>query len=172
MGKVGRSKDGQRQSDLIQIALVATQSQGVPVFHKTFDGNIHDSRTLSNILDFFPKSKIRPGLFIYDRGIVSEKNLISSREIGLDTLCGLPLRDKEKRIIRKSLKKNPIDNIANMVTVNKNIFYAVGISHVFGSVKGKLAICYNESKRLEVTESRRVKILETQELRRRNKKNR
>ena len=75
-------------------------------------------------------------LLIYDRGIVSEKNLISSMKIGLDTLCGLPLREKEKGLIRKFIKKNSINNISNRVKVNKNIFYTVGIPHMFGTVTG------------------------------------
>ena len=165
IGKAGRSKDGQRQNDLIQIALVTTKKEGLPVFHKTFNGNIHDSRTLANVLDHFPKSEFRLSLLVYDRGIVSEKNLISSGKMGLDTLCGLPLREKEKGIIRKLIKKSQINNISNMVNVNKNVFYAVGISHTFGSVKGKLSICYNESKKLEKRESRRIRILEAQGLR-------
>ena len=169
MGKIGRSKDGKRKNDLIQIALVTTQKEGVPVFHKTFDGNIHDSRTLMNILDHFSENKIRPSLLVYDRGIVSEKNLISSMKIGLDTLCGLPLREKEKGLIRKFVKKNSINNISNRVKVNKSIFYTVGIPHMFGTVTGKLAICYNESKGLETRESRRIKILEAQALRKESK---
>ena len=42
IGKPGKSKDGRRQNDLIQIALATTQKEGVPVFHKVFNGNIHD----------------------------------------------------------------------------------------------------------------------------------
>ena len=38
-----------------------------------------------------------------------------------------------------------------------------------GTVTGKLAICYNESKGLEARESRRIKILEAQELRKEDK---
>ena len=49
MGTPGRSKDGKRQNDLIQIGLAATQKDGIPVFHKTFEGNIHDSRTLTDL---------------------------------------------------------------------------------------------------------------------------
>ena len=84
-------------------------------------------------------------------------------------MCGLPLREKEKCLIRKFLKKSSISNISNGVKVNKNVFYTVGIPHIFGTVKSKLAICYNESKRLEVRESRRIRILEAQELRKKDK---
>ena len=43
------------------------------------------------------------------------------------------------------------------------------IPHMFGTVTGKLSICYNESKGLEARESRRIKILEAQELRKEDK---
>jgi transposase len=36
----------QQGRPLIQIGLGVTQDEGIPVFHKTFDGNIADARTL------------------------------------------------------------------------------------------------------------------------------
>ena len=104
IGKPGKSKDGRRQNDLIQIALATTQKEGVPVFHKVFNENIYDSKTLSNISDNFSKYNLRSGLLIYDRGIVSEKNLTFIKDLGWHTLCGLPLREKEKNVIRKLLR--------------------------------------------------------------------
>jgi transposase len=44
MGKLGHDKDGADGRPLIQIGLGVTQDEGLPVFHKTFDGNIADSR--------------------------------------------------------------------------------------------------------------------------------
>lgn len=170
MGKVGRSKDGHRQDDLVQIALATTQKEGIPVFHKTFNGNIHDNKTLSDISYNFAKFKIRSELLVYDKGIVSEKNLNLIGKLGWFTLCGLPLREKEKGVIRKILKSNELSQISNMVHLGKSNFYVKGLSHSFGSVRGKLAICYNESKRVEVLERRRERILEAQELKKKNKK--
>ena len=169
MGKPGRSKDGQRKNDLIQIALVTTQKEGVPVFHKTFNGNIHDSRTLPSIIDHFPFRKIQPELFVYDRGIVSEKNMKITKEIGLDTLCGLPLREKEKKVIKRILKKSSVTQLSNMVKINSGVLYVKGVSYRLGSINGKLAICYNESKKLEQTQSRRLNVLEAQDLRKKGK---
>ncbi len=47
IGKLGHSKEGKKDKPLIQVGLCVTQKEGVPVFHKTFDGNIADSKTLS-----------------------------------------------------------------------------------------------------------------------------
>ncbi len=170
MGKVERSKDGRRQNDLIQIALATTQKDGIPVFHKTFDGNIHDSKTLADVSNNFSQHSLQSGLLIYDRGIVSEKNIDFIGDLGWHTLCGLPMREKEKAIIRRTIKNDSINNISNMVTIGESIFYVKGIPHSFGSIKGKLVICYNESKKTEITESRRKRILNAQELINKNKK--
>ena len=53
LGKIGRSKDGKRQNHLVQIGLGTTQKEGIPVFHKTFDGNISDSKTLEDLSQGF-----------------------------------------------------------------------------------------------------------------------
>ncbi len=83
LGNPGYSKDGKRKSPLIQIGLAVTQEEGIPVFHKTFKGNIHDSRTLTALVNSFSEYNLRSGLLVYDRGIASSKNL-SYRGIGLE----------------------------------------------------------------------------------------
>ena len=55
---------------LIQIGLAVTQEEGFPLFHKVFDGNVHDARTLRDLVTQFGNYRLGPGLFIYDRGIV------------------------------------------------------------------------------------------------------
>ena len=170
MGKIGKSKENQRQNDLIQIGLATTQKEGIPIFHKTFKGNIHDSKTLTSLVETFEAYRLQSGLFVYDRGITSEKNLNFIGKLGWMTLCGLIMRKKEKDLIREILNKNFIDHVSKRVPVNKNIFYVHGVTHKFGSIKGKLAICYNESKRLDIRESRRKKIVACQELRKEGKK--
>ena len=168
-GEKGKSKDGKRQNDLIQIGLATTQKEGIPVFHKSFNGNIHDSRTLMSLSGSFSEYRLNSGLFVYDRGITSEKKLNSIGKMGWKTLCGLTMREKEKNAIRKLLKKGSMDQFSNMVQINGNVIYVKGIPHKFGSIKGKLAICYNETKRIEIKESRRNKIVEAQKLINENK---
>jgi transposase len=48
-----------------------TQEEGFPLFHKVFDGNVHDARTLQDLVTLFGTYGLAPGLFIYDRGITS-----------------------------------------------------------------------------------------------------
>ena len=74
MGKLGRDKEGVHGRPLIQIGLGVTQDEGIPVFHKTFDGNIADARTLQDLITTFRRYDLKSGTLIYDRGITSGKN--------------------------------------------------------------------------------------------------
>ena len=169
MGKVGKSKEGKRRNPLIQIGLATTQKEGIPVFHRTFDGNIHDSKTLTALVDSFSDYKLRSGLFVYDRGITSAKNINYIGKLGWDTLCGVSIKDKEKNIIKKVLKQNPITDVSNRIVINKNIIYAKCVNYNLGTIKGKLAICFNEQKKLDIKESRLDEITNAQNLLSRNK---
>ena len=49
-GKRGKDKEGVKGRPLIQIGLGVTKTDGIPVMHKVYDGNIPDSRTLADML--------------------------------------------------------------------------------------------------------------------------
>ena len=164
MGKKGKSKDGKRNRPLIQIGLATTQKEGVPVFHKTFDGNVHDSKTLNDLVDNFARYKIPSGLFVYDRGITSAKNINYIGELGWDTLCGVSLKEKEKNTIRRVLKNKPIVDVSNRCSINKNTIYVKCVNYNYSGIKGKLAICFNRKKQLEIQESRLDEITNAQKL--------
>ena len=57
-----------------------------------------------------------------------------------------------------------------MTQVGHSVFYVKGMSYSFGRAKGKLVICYDEKKKLDITQSRRLKLLEVQKLKKENKK--
>jgi len=91
MGKLGRDKEEVHGRPLIQIGLGVTQEEGIPVFHKTFDGNIADARTLQDLITTFRRYDLKSGTLIYDRGITSGKNLADMRALKWNTICGVPL---------------------------------------------------------------------------------
>ena len=91
LGKPGHDKEGVKGRPLVQIGLAVTQKEGFPLFHKVFDGNVHDARTLSDLVTLFGSYQLEAGLFIYDRGIVSKRNLEQIKELHWDTLCGIPI---------------------------------------------------------------------------------
>ena len=169
LGQLGHDKEGVKGRPLIQIALAVTQEKGFPLFHKVFDGNIHDARTLQDSVSTMKQYKIKTGLLIYDRGITSAENIDVFHDLHWDTLCGVPIRDKLKKKLRPIIKKN-LATVDNFIKCNKTIFYVKIISHKIGKTKGLLAICYNRKKEHEVRESRHAEIKNAELLISRGKK--
>jgi transposase len=56
LGKLGKDKEGVKGRPLIQIGLAITQEEGFPLFHKVFDGNVHDARSLRDLSAASPLS--------------------------------------------------------------------------------------------------------------------
>ncbi len=153
-GKLGKDKEGVKGRPLIQIGLGVTQNKGVPVFHKIFHGNIHDSRTLQDLLTTFRAFGLRSGLMVFDRGISSKKNQHDIKDLNWKVLCGLPIDRGLKKILRGILSESEFLEFRNRVKLNKTRFYVKTQPHCIAGVKGKLAFCFNEKKKREVKESR------------------
>ncbi len=163
LGKLGHDKEGTKGRPLIQIALAVTQDRGLPLFHKVFDGNIHDARTLQDIASTMKEYKIKSGLLIYDRGIVSAENIEVFHDLHWNTLCGVPIRDKLKEKLRPLIKKN-FTCIDNWVKCNKTVFYVKTIPYKIGLIKGTLAICFNKRKENDLHETRYAEIKNAESL--------
>jgi len=153
-GKPGKDKEGVKGRPLIQIGLGVTQDEGVPVFHKTFHGNIHDSRTLQDLLTTFRAFGLRSGLMVFDRGISSKQNQLDIKGLKWKVLCGLPIGSGLKKVLRGILREGDFLEFRNRVKLNKTRFYVKTLPHSIAGVKGKLAFCFNEKKKRELKESR------------------
>lgn len=163
-GKLGHDKEGVKGRPLIQIGLGVTKAEGIPMFHKVFDGNIHDAKTLQDLITSFRQYRIRSGLIIYDRGITSAKNVRDIKKLGWNTLCGLALRGKLKELLRPLIAQNEFIQIENRIRLNKTVFYVVTTPHEIGGIGGTLAVCFNEQQRKDLRESRYDEILNAQKL--------
>jgi transposase len=130
-----------------------TQKDGIPVFHKVYDGNIHDSRTFQDAITYFEEYKIQDGIFVFDRGITSKEAQIHIKKIKWKVLCGFSLTERLKKVIRLSVKEKSFISFRNRVRLNKTTFYVVQKEYKIGTVKGKLAICFNEQQRLDLNNS-------------------
>jgi len=153
-GKKGKSKEKQNDKPLVQIGLGVTRKDGIPLFHKTFDGNIHDARTLQAVLPMFKEYNIQEGIFVYDRGIPSKDNILDVKNLGWETICGLPIHDHLKPIVRRIIKQQNLVNIKNRVPLSKTAMYAASMRHQIGGVKGKLIVCFNNKMKTAIQESR------------------
>lgn len=154
LGKLGKDKEGRKGNLLIQIGLGVTQNEGIPIFHKVFDGNIHDARTFSDSITEFKKFKITNGLVIFDRGITSKQNQKDIEKLAWKVICGVPLDAKLKKILRDLKSKKVFLDYRNRIKLNKTIFYLVSTPYVIDGIKGKLVFCFNEYLKKEIKESR------------------
>ncbi len=162
MGKLGHDKEGVSGRPLIQIGLGVTQEEGIPVFHKTFDGNIADARTLQDLITTFRRYDLKSGTIIYDRGITSGRNVADVKALKWETICGLPLGKPIQKFWRPVIQKTPRLPLADRVELNKTTFYVTRRPYVLNQVKGHLYLCFNPRQQVELRDSRRAEIVYAQ----------
>ena len=154
IAKPGHDKEKRKGFPLVQIGLAVTQEQGIPIFHKTFPGNIYDSRTFSDVSKDLKKVGITKGIAIMDRGISSfeNTNYLSTEEWKI--LCGLKNDEAIKKLLRKDEDLKEIESLKNRLRLNKTIFYCKEKSFKHGGIPGRLIVCYNKRKAQEKKELR------------------
>jgi transposase len=165
LGKEGKHKEGVRGRPLVQIGLAVTKEAGIPVFHKTFDGNIHDSRMFCDVISSFGRYDLKPGgLVIYDRGITSGRNILDVKKLKWDTLCGVAFNPKLERVWRQTLGAGHLEEYDRYVPLNDSVFYVVTQRYRMGGVEGRLALCFNAQQKRRLKESRYHEIQDAQAL--------
>ncbi len=160
LGAKGKSKENRRNNLLIQVGLVVTQDEGLPVLHRTFKGNTNDSKTFHAMLDDLKKINIKNGLVVYDRGVSSGANIIDISNLKWDTICGLSLNNSLKKIAISA--SHDLISLNNRTVLNDSIFYSKKYDYSFEGVSGYILVCLNEKKAREIRERRFEKILEAQ----------
>ena len=169
LGKMGHDKEGVKGRPLVQIGLAVTKNSGIPIYHKVFNGNIHDARIFQDFITELRDYKIKDGLVVYDRGITSEKNIKDMSDLGWRTICGVPIRGKLIKTLGGLIAKKQFIKIENRVKLNKTIFYVIIVPHKIDDTSGHLAICFNEQQKKDLRESRYDEILHAQQLKADNK---
>jgi len=164
LGKPGHDKDEVKGRPLIQVGLGVTQKEGFPLFHKVFDGNVHDARTLQDLVTLFGSYGLEPGLFIYDRGIVSGRNLKDIKRLHWDTLCGVPLNEGLKKFWRPYADPHQLMQLPYRQRVGPTVFYTCLRPYQLDGVRGRLALCLNERHQREAREARRDEVLYAESL--------
>lgn len=154
LGKLGKDKQAVKGRPLIQIGLGVTKDEGIPLFHKVFDGNIHDSRTFQDAITTFGEYNINKGLVVFDRGISSKQNQRDIAGLKWKVLCGLPLNNTLKNNLSSLIANKDFIKYSNRVRSNKTVFYTITQPHSLAGIKGKLAFCFNERIRRDIRESR------------------
>jgi len=165
LGQLGHDKEGVQGRPLIQIGLGVTQEEGIPLFHKTFDGNIADARTLQDLITTFRHYHLQSGTIIYDRGITSGKNVADIQALEWNTIGGIPLTPPVQKFWRPLLRKQSARlPLADLVQLNQTNFYVTARPYSVGQVPGTLYLCFNARQQLNVRDSRREEIVQAQPL--------
>lgn len=151
LAKRGHSKEG-KDNEQIQIGLAVTKDEKIPIFHKVFEGNIHDAKTVRHLFDDFELND--RAWIVWDRGITSKENIIDAMKEKFHVLCGLPLDINVKKIVEIELASGELVNFNNRVPLTKSTLYARQMEYSFDGIKGYLTICYNEKEKVAIKERR------------------
>jgi len=146
IAKKGHNKEGKNKPQ-VQIGLAVTKEEGIPIFHKTFEGNIFDARTLQDFLIEFHDLNIKNVTLVWDRGVTSEDNIIDAKRAGFEVICGLAIKQKVQLKVEEMIKeKNELLQLKNRVRLKNTIFYCIKEKYSYSSIKGQLVLCFNEEK--------------------------
>ena len=146
IAKKGHNKEGSHNPQ-VQIGLAVTKEEGIPIFHKTFEGNIFDSRILQDFLVEFNDLNIEDITLIWDRGVTSEINILDAKRAGFEVICGLAIKqDVQKKVDQMLGNKNEFMQLKNRVRLKNTILYCVNQKYKYGDISGQLVLCFNEEK--------------------------
>jgi hypothetical protein len=163
LGKLGHDKEGVDGRPLIQIGLGVTQEEGIPVFHKTFDGNIADARTFHDLMSTFARYDLKSGTIVYDRGITSGRNIVDIKALAWETVCGVPLTEAIQKFWRPVIKKADRFPLVDRVPLNQTTFYVTARPYAIQQVPGTLYLCFNARQQVDLRDSRREEIVAAQQ---------
>jgi transposase len=163
LAKPGHDKEGVRGRPLIQIGLGVTLKEGIPVFHKVFDGNIGDSRTLHDMITAFRSYGLRSGSILYDRGITSARNVEEMADLGWNTIGGLPLTPPLQTFCRPLLSRASELRFADRVELKETTFYVTTHDYQLGKLAGTLYLCFNPKQQVNLRDWRRKRIAQAQQ---------
>jgi transposase len=149
-----KKKPKSRDLPQIQVGLAVTKEDGIPIFHKVFEGNIADTRTLSDLLLLFEEYDVKHATLIWDRGVSSEKNIRDAQNLGFDVLCGLPLQSNLKQVAKKVLSAEEFTSMRYRVRLRNATFYVRRMPYIHRGIKGYLYICLNEREKQRTKERR------------------
>jgi transposase len=152
LAKKGQNAEGRNQPQ-IQIGLAITKEDGIPIFHKVFEGNIFDSKTLPDILLHLKGHEINNVCIVWDRGVSSKLNIREAKGMGFDVLCGLALKTGLKEVVDSVLAED-IVSIRYRVRLRSATFYVKKQRYEVEGIKGYIAVCVNEKQRQAIRERR------------------
>lgn len=157
MAKPGYNKEKIKQPQ-VQIGLAVTKEEKIPIFHKVFDGNVHGTKTIHDILAIFKDIEINNITLVWDRGVTSKNSLKDAKALGCEVICGLSMDKTIKAAIDDIISDHSLNNLENRVQLKNSTLYAKQKRYNHKGVSGYLTICLNKKDKLSRSEERRKRI--------------
>ena len=158
----GKDKEGVRNRKLIQIGLGVTRHLGIPIFHHTREGNIHDTMMFREAIYQFNGMGVKKGLVVFDRGITSKTCISELADTGWNVLAGVQMHKGIKAAI-SNLDFEQIQKLRNIVIQGDTEFFVKPIKFEIGGISGKLLVMINSRKRQEKSRFRRLNIIKARD---------
>lgn len=162
IAKRSKSKEGGYKR-LVQIGLAVTD-EGIPIFHKTFSGNVFDARTLFDVMKTLSYSGIQVPYLIWDRGVSSSVNISDAKRLGFQVICGLANKGKLPEEVDRVLESKNLMSTKNRVQLKESSFYVSVKNYKCENVAGYLYVCLNRKQQVELQEKRLKEIEQAKEL--------
>jgi transposase len=137
--------------------LVCTKNRGLPIFFRTYEGNITDITTIKQLILDIKRIDFKIDDLILDRGMTSKTNLqaITGNEIKI--IGGIPLTSNEA----KKFAECDISEENELIRPSGLIYYEDLHDSLFG-IKGRAVVCFNHTD-LEHERSIRLRKIATAE---------
>lgn len=148
--RYGHNRDENNQPQ-INISLVATKDKGLPIFFRTYEGNITDVTTIKQMILDVKRIDFNIDALILDRGMASKTNLKALVGNLIKIIGGIPLTSNEA----KELVECDISEENELIRPSGLIYYEDIPKTLFG-INGRAIVCFNHTD-LEQERSLRLK---------------
>jgi transposase len=134
--KARKGKDG-KYDKLVQVALAVTQEEGFPILHKTYEGNIGNSKIFGDMLCDIRLKQF--DIIVLDRGMISMEAVADMKALNQKVITGLRLHNTIKADYISKIDREEIYQPAYRVRLKNTEVYVKD----FDFEGGKLLAIYN-----------------------------
>ncbi len=164
--RFGHNKDENDQPQ-INISLVVTKNLGLPIFFRTYEGNISDVTTIQQLILDIKRINFQIEAFILDRGMTSRTNVRALANSHIKFIGGIPLTSNEAKTI---VEECEITEKNELVRPSGLVYYEDQRIRLF-NVDGRAIVCFNHAdleqersirlKKIAIAEDKVAKILKS-----------
>ena len=149
--RFGHNKDENDQPQ-INISLVVTKNLGLPIFFRTYEGNISDVTTIKQLILDIKRIQFQIEAIVLDRGMTSKTNVRALAVDNIKIIGGIPFTSNEAK---KIVEECEITEKNELLRPSGLVYYEDKRQTLF-DVDGRNIICFNHTD-LEQERSIRLK---------------